>query len=204
MLALLLVPSSQHEPHSRRREKELSRQEWLRSSGAFRADGKGLMRRHEAQAMEAWWCSQAGNEGSYSCRARAFRELVRNTTNATLRREMAKQLLHRPTDAIRRKVLVNQARTMRDSYCAEHSGSFCDGTGGTLGFLARRVARLGQDLHNSTRSLRRTLRRYGRAVFAGEAGPNAAFLDNTNYTRGRRRRQWLRMAEERPRTAWMD
>ena len=58
LLALLLglcciATTAEHQAHHRR-HREQEREAWLRSSGSFAKDGKGLVRRHEAQAMEAY------------------------------------------------------------------------------------------------------------------------------------------------------
>ena len=51
-----------------------------------------------------------------------------------------------------------------------------------------------EGLRNGTAGLRRTMRRYGRAIFSGDAGPSGAFVDGRggrNATRRRRRRSPL-------------
>lgn len=181
------------------RESALSRKLWLKSSGALRSDG-ALLLRDEARAIEAWFCTQRGHEDMFACRARSARHRIRDETNATLRRELLSALPRRPTDAVGRKQLVEQAQAMRSGYCAAHPPdtatgkrlSICAEEEGTLTFLTRHIKRLGLGLRNQTAGLRRDFGQLGRAIFGGQAGPSGAFIDgvpgaNATHARGKRR-----------------
>lgn len=194
-------PRRQKAPRDGRKapsDSTLSRHLWLKSSGSFRSDG-ALLLQHEARTIEAWWCTQKGHEVTFACRARAARHSIRDTANTTLRRELVSALPRRPTDAVGRQQLVEQAQAMRSGYCVAHPPSatgqrlsICAEEEGTLTFLTRHIKRLGLGFRNQTAGIRRDFGQLGRAIFGGQAGPSGAFISDapvSNATRARGRRR---------------